>query len=97
MSFRRPSNRQSEPSSPRRLSSGPSAQNNARPAPAPIGHGRVDLYLHQQGIDSDTPAGKAIYQMMGVFSEFERDDCRAWQIGEARVRGARESGSSDAR
>jgi DNA invertase Pin-like site-specific DNA recombinase len=32
----------------------------------------VDLYLHQQGIDTSTPAGKAMYQMMGVFSEFER-------------------------
>lgn len=33
---------------------------------------RVDLYLHQQGIDTTTPAGKALYQMMGVFAEFER-------------------------
>jgi DNA invertase Pin-like site-specific DNA recombinase len=32
----------------------------------------VDLYLHQQGIDTATPAGKAMFQMMGVFSEFER-------------------------
>jgi DNA invertase Pin-like site-specific DNA recombinase len=32
----------------------------------------VDLYLHQQGIDTTTPAGKAMYQMMGVFAEFER-------------------------
>jgi DNA invertase Pin-like site-specific DNA recombinase len=32
----------------------------------------VDLYLHQQGIDTSTPAGKALFQMMGVFSEFER-------------------------
>lgn len=32
----------------------------------------VDLYLHQQGIDTTTPAGKALYQMMGVFAEFER-------------------------
>lgn len=36
-------------------------------------HGkRVDLYLHQQGIDTSTPAGKALFQMMGVFAEFER-------------------------
>ena len=34
-------------------------------------HG-VDLYLHQQGIDTSTPAGKAMFQMMGVFAEFER-------------------------
>ena len=27
---------------------------------------------HQQGIDATTPAGKAMFQMMGVFAEFER-------------------------
>lgn len=32
----------------------------------------VDLYLHQQGIDTTTPAGKALFQMLGVFAEFER-------------------------
>ena len=32
----------------------------------------VDLYLHQQGIDTSTPSGKAMFQMMGVFAEFER-------------------------
>ena len=32
----------------------------------------VDLYLHQQGVDTTTPAGKAMFQMCGVFSEFER-------------------------
>ena len=32
----------------------------------------VDLYLHQQGIDIATPAGKAMFQAMGLFSEFER-------------------------
>jgi len=32
----------------------------------------VDLYLHQQAVDTTTPAGKALFQMMGVFSEFER-------------------------
>jgi DNA invertase Pin-like site-specific DNA recombinase len=32
----------------------------------------IDLYLHQQGLDTSTPAGKAMFQMMGVFSEFER-------------------------
>jgi DNA invertase Pin-like site-specific DNA recombinase len=32
----------------------------------------VDLYLHQQGLDTTTPAGKALFQMMGVFAEFER-------------------------
>jgi DNA invertase Pin-like site-specific DNA recombinase len=33
---------------------------------------KIDLYLHQQGLDSTTPAGKAMFQMMGVFAEFER-------------------------
>jgi DNA invertase Pin-like site-specific DNA recombinase len=32
----------------------------------------VDLYLHQQEIDTTTPSGKAMFQMMGVFAEFER-------------------------
>jgi DNA invertase Pin-like site-specific DNA recombinase len=36
-------------------------------------HGkRIDLYLHQQGIDTTTPAGKALFQVCGVFAEFER-------------------------
>src|SRR5262245_2335716 len=33
---------------------------------------RIELYLHQQGLDTTTPAGKAMFQMMGVFAEFER-------------------------
>jgi len=33
---------------------------------------RIDLYLHQQGLDTMTPGGKAMFQMMGVFAEFER-------------------------
>lgn len=33
---------------------------------------KIDLYLHQQGIDTTTPAGKAMFQMCGVFAEFER-------------------------
>ena len=32
----------------------------------------TDLYLHQQGVDTTTPAGKALFQMMGVLAEFER-------------------------
>jgi DNA invertase Pin-like site-specific DNA recombinase len=32
----------------------------------------VDLFLHQQGLDTTTPAGKAMFQMLGVFAEFER-------------------------
>ena len=33
---------------------------------------KVDLFLHRQGIDTTTPAGKMMFQMLGVFSEFER-------------------------
>jgi hypothetical protein len=33
---------------------------------------RIDLFLHQQGLDTRTPAGKAMFQMMGVFAKFER-------------------------
>jgi DNA invertase Pin-like site-specific DNA recombinase len=32
----------------------------------------VDLYLHTQGLDTSTPSGRAMYQMLGVFSEFEK-------------------------
>lgn len=32
----------------------------------------IDLYLDRQGIDTGTPAGRAMFQMMGVFAEFER-------------------------
>ncbi len=32
----------------------------------------VDLHLHQQGVDTTTPGGKALFQMMDVFAEFER-------------------------
>jgi DNA invertase Pin-like site-specific DNA recombinase len=30
----------------------------------------VDLYLHQQGIDTTTSAGKAMFQMCGVFADY---------------------------
>jgi DNA invertase Pin-like site-specific DNA recombinase len=33
---------------------------------------KVDLFLYQQDIDTTTPGGKALFQMMGVFAEFER-------------------------
>jgi DNA invertase Pin-like site-specific DNA recombinase len=32
----------------------------------------VDLYLDQQGVDTTTPAGRALFGMAGVFAEFER-------------------------
>jgi DNA invertase Pin-like site-specific DNA recombinase len=47
----------------------------------------VDLYLHQQGINTATPAGKALFQMCGVFAEFERSMIRERVIsGIARAR-----------
>jgi DNA invertase Pin-like site-specific DNA recombinase len=33
---------------------------------------RIDLFLHQQGLDTTTSAGKAMFQMLGVFAELER-------------------------
>jgi DNA invertase Pin-like site-specific DNA recombinase len=32
---------------------------------------KIDLFLRQQGLDTTTPAGKAMFQMLGVFAEFE--------------------------
>jgi DNA invertase Pin-like site-specific DNA recombinase len=32
----------------------------------------VDLYLHKQAVDTSTPTGRMMFQMMGVFAEFER-------------------------
>jgi DNA invertase Pin-like site-specific DNA recombinase len=32
----------------------------------------VGLYIHTQALDTSTPAGRALFQMIGVFSELER-------------------------
>jgi DNA invertase Pin-like site-specific DNA recombinase len=32
----------------------------------------VDLFLHQQCLDTSTPSGRAMFQMLGVLAEFER-------------------------
>jgi len=32
----------------------------------------IGLYLHQQGLDTMTPHGRTMFQMLGIFSEFER-------------------------
>src|ERR1700716_4003058 len=32
----------------------------------------TDLFLHQQGLDTSTVAGRAMFQMLGVFAGFER-------------------------
>ena len=36
----------------------------------------IGLFLHQQGLDTTTPSGRAMFQMLGVFSEFERSIIR---------------------
>jgi DNA invertase Pin-like site-specific DNA recombinase len=33
---------------------------------------RIDLFLHRQAVDTSTAGGKALFQMLGVFAEFER-------------------------
>jgi DNA invertase Pin-like site-specific DNA recombinase len=38
---------------------------------------KVDLFLQQQALDTTTPAGRAMFQMMGVFAEFEREMIRS--------------------
>src|SRR5262245_44513871 len=47
----------------------------------------VDLYLHRQGLDTSTPAGRALFGMMGVVAEFERALIVEWTMaGLARAR-----------
>jgi DNA invertase Pin-like site-specific DNA recombinase len=36
----------------------------------------VDLYLEKQGLDTSTPSGRLMFQMVGAFSEFEREMIR---------------------
>jgi DNA invertase Pin-like site-specific DNA recombinase len=49
----------------------------------------VDLFLHQQGLDTSTPSGRAFFQMLGVFAEFEREMIRERVMsGLARARAA---------
>jgi DNA invertase Pin-like site-specific DNA recombinase len=36
----------------------------------------TDLFLHQQAIDTTTPAGRVFFHILGAFSEFERDMIR---------------------
>jgi DNA invertase Pin-like site-specific DNA recombinase len=37
---------------------------------------KCNLYLHQQALDTSTPSGRAMFQMCGVFAEFEREMIR---------------------
>jgi DNA invertase Pin-like site-specific DNA recombinase len=51
-----------------------------------------DLYLHQQALDTSTPSGRAMFQMCGVFAEFERGMIRERVnagLARARARGAK--------
>jgi DNA invertase Pin-like site-specific DNA recombinase len=49
---------------------------------------KIDLFLRQQGLDTTTPAGKAMFQMLGVFAEFERTMiAERVRAGLARARG----------
>jgi DNA invertase Pin-like site-specific DNA recombinase len=46
-----------------------------------------DLYIHQNGIDTSTPTGKMMFQMCGVFAEFERGMIRERVIaGQSRAK-----------
>lgn len=50
-----------------------------------------DLYLHQQSVDTSTPSGRMLFQMLAVFSEFERELIRGRVragIARARAKGA---------
>ena len=51
-----------------------------------------DLYLHQQHLDTTTPTGRAMFQMCGVFAEFERAMIRERVnagIGRAKAKGTK--------
>lgn len=55
----------------------------------------VDLYLDRQGLDTSTPAGKAMFQMLGVFAEFEASIIR--ERVRAGIKRAREKGTKSGR
>lgn len=55
----------------------------------------IDLYLHRQGINTTTPAGKALFGMLGVFAEFEREMIK--ERVNAGLARARESGTRSGR
>jgi DNA invertase Pin-like site-specific DNA recombinase len=47
----------------------------------------VELYVHKQAIDTTTPSGKMLFQMLGIFAEFEREIIRERIIaGQQRAR-----------
>ena len=50
----------------------------------------IDLYLHQQALDTSTPSGRMLFGMLGVFAEFERS--MVWDRVMAGLDRARASG-----
>ena len=53
---------------------------------------RVGLYLHRQQLDTTTPSGKALFGMLAVFAEFEREmivERIAAGIARAKAKGVR--------
>ena len=53
---------------------------------------KIDLFLHQQGLDTTTPAGKMMFQVLGSFAEYEREMIRARvNAGIARAKAAGEA------
>ena len=52
----------------------------------------VDLYLDRQGVDTSTPAGKALFQMLGIrgvrAQHHSREDCGGHRRGAPRAPGA---------
>jgi DNA invertase Pin-like site-specific DNA recombinase len=49
----------------------------------------VDLFLEKQGLDTSTPSGRLIFQVVGAFGEFEREMIRERvKSGMARARAA---------
>jgi DNA invertase Pin-like site-specific DNA recombinase len=49
---------------------------------------KIDVFLRQQGLDTTMPAGKAMFQLMGVFAEFENGLGESAQDPEPPARGS---------
>ena len=51
----------------------------------------VGLFLHQQGLDTTTPSGRAMYGMLSIFAEYER--CLITERVKAGIERARANGT----